>query len=92
MRLLRDGRKVAEVASRTARAASTIEGYLIELIEAEGIEDPSPWVPRAIVATIEAAADKDGSGRMKPIFDFFGGEVPYSQIRIVLACRRNRAG
>ncbi|MES2641771.1 MAG: RecQ family ATP-dependent DNA helicase [Myxococcota bacterium] len=82
------GVKLEDVASTVGRARSTTLQYLTEWIEEEAPESVSPWVDDADYASITAVADALGDGRMKPIFDHFGGSVPFDAIRVTLAHRR----
>jgi hypothetical protein len=82
---------VADVAQRLNRALSTTCGYLLDYIRSEAVVDASPWVSPETIRRVEAAAEKDNSGRLKPLFDALGGAVSYEHIRIVLACRQNLA-
>ncbi len=89
-RLFAEELPLDEIAERIGRASSTVEGYLLEYIAAHGIADPSPWVPREVQPSIEAALDLASDNKLRPVFDVLGGRVPYWQIRIVKACRDNR--
>ncbi len=90
MQLFSEEKSIAEVAQRTNRAASTVEAYLIEYINAHGIADPTPWVPPDMQGAIEAALDKASDDKLRPMFDALDGEATYAQIRIVKGCRANR--
>jgi hypothetical protein len=54
------------------------------------VTDPAPWIDAALACRIEDAIEGVGLGRLKPIYDHFGGEVSYDDIRIVAACLANR--
>ncbi|MCC6491447.1 MAG: DNA helicase RecQ [Pirellulales bacterium] len=86
----RSGVGVDEVVQRTSRARSTVVGYLTQLIAQEQLADPSPWIPPATARRIEEAVEAVGTATLKPIFEYLEGEVPYEQIRIVVACLANR--
>jgi ATP-dependent DNA helicase RecQ len=86
----RQGMSVADVADRLNRAPSTVCGYLLDYIRSEDVRDASPWVDAETARRIEAAAAQDDSGRLKPVFEALGGSVSYEDMRIVLACQRNR--
>jgi len=88
--LFAEGKTVAEVAEQIGRAPSTTEQYLVEFIKATGRVEPQPWVDEATASKIEEAASQQPDERLKPIFEAFDGGISYDQIRIVLACRRNR--
>jgi ATP-dependent DNA helicase RecQ len=87
----RQGLSVEEVARRMGRAASTVNGYLVEFLRHEKRTDPAPWVDAATTERIAAAVEVVGLERLKPIFEALGGSVPYDQLRIVGECLRNAA-
>lgn len=88
--LFREEVPLEEIAARTERALSTVSGYLEEWIEKNGIADPSPWVSAKDARKIEAALSLCGEDRLKPIFEALEGKLTYGQIRVVIACRKNR--
>jgi ATP-dependent DNA helicase RecQ len=81
---------VNKVATAIKRAGSTTVQYLIEYIQREKTTTPLPWVDEPTFKCIVDAAEQAGVERMKPVFDFLQGQVGYDQIRISLACLRNR--
>ncbi len=88
LEMFAQGASAEEVAQTISRAMRTTWGYLIEYVEKEKPASVSAWVAddqyeRIIQATVELAAD-----RLRPIFDHLNGEVPYEQIRLVLAHHR----
>ncbi|QDT35881.1 DNA helicase RecQ [Stratiformator vulcanicus] len=87
--LFRDGCSREDVGERCGRAASTVNGYLLQYIEHEGIDDPTPWVSGDAVSKVLSAIDEVGDRMLKPIFQHLDGEITYEDIKIVLACRRN---
>lgn len=75
------------IAQELKRSMSTIGGYLDDFIQENRIEDVEPWVPAAVFERIEEAAKEVGSmDRLRPIYDFLQGSVPYEMIRIALSC------
>jgi len=88
--LFKKGLSVKEVAQSIGRALSTIYGYLEEYIKREGITDPSQWISSEINARILEAIESVGMDRLKPIFEFFNGEISYDLIRISVICFRNQ--
>jgi hypothetical protein len=71
------------------RSRSTVASYLAEYIESWRPASVSNWVDDTTYARVVAAAENDTSGRLKPIFEACGGEVPYEVIRCVLAHQRS---
>jgi ATP-dependent DNA helicase RecQ len=88
--LFKKGLSVKEVAQSIGRAISTTYGYLEEYIKYEGITDPSQWISSNINTRILEAIEAVGMDRLKPIFEFFNGEISYDLIRISVACFRNQ--
>ncbi len=80
------GESIASVSAKIGRAESTVAGYLDQCIRHQKIVDPSPWVDEATVSIVRDAIQTVGKVRLKPIFEHLGGNVPYDQIRIVMAC------
>jgi ATP-dependent DNA helicase RecQ len=81
---------VDQVADHMERAHSTVCRYLEHYIAARGITDPTRWVDARTVQRVEVAACYNDTGRLKPLYEAFHQQVSYEQIRIVLACLRNR--
>ena len=88
--LFAEGKTESQIADEMGRAISTVNGYLTSYIEQENVTDATPWVDKLIVGRIESAIDEVGCDRLKPIYEQLGEDVPYEQIRIVVACRRQR--
>ncbi len=86
-----EGDSIEQVAEATARATSTIAGYLIEWIERESPKSIDPWVdPQTYQRIADAIRDED-QGRLRPIFDRLDGEVPYEQIRAAIVHLRSQS-
>lgn len=86
----RAGKSVQEVAAALGRALSTTAKYLLECLAFDVMVDWSPWVPEENAQRILEAVQQHSNRQAKPIFEALGGQVPYEQIHIVLACHRNR--
>ncbi|MEL6106260.1 MAG: RecQ family ATP-dependent DNA helicase [Planctomycetota bacterium] len=80
------GGNLDAVANKMARAKSTIVKYLTEYVRYHQIADPSPWVDPATAARVLQHKHLAECGKLKPLFEHFGGEVSYDEIRITLAC------
>ena len=61
-------------------------------IVAGGVTTVDAWVPPDTFVRVEAAAASSEDLRLKPIFEALGGDVPYDQIRVVLAVLKVRGG
>jgi ATP-dependent DNA helicase RecQ len=88
--LFAEGRSIEDVAQLIGRAMSTTSQYLVEYIEREQIDVPSPWVDEETFRRVAEAAQQAGVNRLKPIFERLDGGVPYDLIRISVACLRNQ--
>lgn len=88
----REGLSVEQVAEQLSRATSTVAGYLSEYIRHEKCTDPTQWVDAETVGRIEDATRDVDIERLKPIHEHLGGEVSYEDIRVVVACLKNRHG
>jgi ATP-dependent DNA helicase RecQ len=88
--LFRQGRSLDDVAAQASRARSTVTGYLVDFLLAEGHLSPEPWLGEQDFAAIATAAKEVGLERLKPLSDRLGGVFTYDQIRIAVACLKNR--
>ncbi len=89
--LFEAGLDLASIADRLSRAPSTVLGYLEQYIVARSITNARAWVDPAVIEQVEVAAESNDTGRLRPLFDALHGQISYDQIRLVLACQRNRA-
>ena len=89
--MFQQGRTVDEVATCTDRALSTTWQYLAEFVAQRRPKSTDAWVAPAVYERVAAAAMEAETPRLKPIFDQLGGEVPYEEIRLVLAQFRAKA-
>jgi len=88
--LFKQKRSVQEVADAIKRAESTTMQYLVEYIHKEQLHSPLPWVDEPTFKEIARIAEQTVIDRIKPIFDILQGRIDYNQIRISVACLRNR--
>jgi ATP-dependent DNA helicase RecQ len=86
----RKGLGLEDVAALTGRAASTVEGYLLEFIKEEGVRSPEPWLSRAAYDQVVATAHEIKAERLRPIHEALGGALGYGEIRIALAILANQ--
>ena len=82
-------RSIEDVMEALQRARATVEGYFAEYLEGSGITDPEPWATVETLEKVRAAVGSAEDGRLKPIHEALNGEVPYTEIRVCLACIRN---
>ncbi len=83
--LFRKNTTIADVMKRLNYARSTVVEYLAEYIRVERPASIAPWVPQGVVLDVREAARRVGGDRLKPIFLALGENVPYDDIRLVLA-------
>ena len=90
-RLFEQGYGIEEAAELLERRPSTVEGYLEKYIAARGVTEPTRWVSPSVMERVGQAAAQTGGTRLKSVRDLLDGEVSYADIRICLACLRNRS-
>jgi ATP-dependent DNA helicase RecQ len=91
-KLFAEGWKLDDVKHKIERARSTTIEYLTEYIAIKRPESIEPWVAAPLYKRITAAmagvqkhAPPDEAWRLQPIFAALDGEVPYDDIRLVVA-------
>jgi len=89
--LFAQGYGLEEVAELLERRPTTVEGYLEKYIAAHGVTEPAPWVSPSVMERVGEAAAQTDATRLRPVYDLLDGEVSYADIRICLACLRNRS-
>jgi len=87
--LFRAGESVESVVAKMGRAKSTVMGYLNDYLRHEQITDSSAWVDAATQSRVISQLHLSEDGRLKPIYEHFGGEISYDLIRIVVTCHEN---
>lgn len=85
------GMSVEQVADLLQRARSTTYDYLEAYIEHAKLTDATRWYEAYEILRIETVAEYVDDNRLKPIHTALHGASSYESIRIVLACKRNRA-
>ncbi|MCX5772033.1 MAG: DNA helicase RecQ [Candidatus Hydrogenedentes bacterium] len=83
------GVSLPEASEALNRRPGTLGDYLAEYIRANAIVDPSPWVEPVVAEKVKEAVEAVGADRLRPIFDYLDGQVPYETIRVCIACLRN---
>jgi ATP-dependent DNA helicase RecQ len=84
MLLLRGGMTIEEVARQSGRAASTVCGYLGEIILEDQPATLDTWLDRRVYEQISDAIDRLQATTLKPVFVELGEKIPYDQIRLVM--------
>lgn len=83
--LFRKQATIEDVMRQTERGHSTVTEYLCDFMRENKLARIDHWVTRDTYERIAAIAREIGSRRLKPIFLALGEEVPYDQIRLVIA-------
>jgi ATP-dependent DNA helicase RecQ len=91
-RLLREGRTFEEIAEIRGRRVQTIMDHVAQLVERGEVEFDPSWVIEERRSAIEAAAERLGLERLKPIMVAVEEHVSYDEIRLVVAALRRRSG
>jgi ATP-dependent DNA helicase RecQ len=91
-RLLHEGKTFEEIAEIRGRRVQTIMDHVAQLVERGEVEFNPSWVLEERRKAIEAAAERLGLERLKPIKDAVEEHVSYDEIRLVVAALRRRSG
>ncbi|HPF41817.1 MAG TPA: DNA helicase RecQ [Phycisphaerae bacterium] len=83
--MFEQGASLAETSEEIGRALSTTQQYLAEYIESQAPEDISCWVDPATQDRVRASLAREGTRRLRIVFDALNGEVDYDTIRLVAA-------
>ena len=84
--LFKNGRSVEEIAQQRSLVVKTIEGHLIDCLDAGLAVDVSRLVTESDRAQIEKAVSKQGlEGGLKPIRESLPENITYNMIRFVVA-------
>jgi len=76
---------VDEIAEQMGRTRGTILGYLADYIEEEDPAAVERYVSKTNIERVTAAAVQNPGGYLKPIFLALDEQVPYEDIRLVVA-------
>jgi ATP-dependent DNA helicase RecQ len=85
LRLLREGKSMAEIATIRQRQLETVANTIATLIENGEVEFDDSWVDANRRSVIEAACARLGTERLKPLKEAVPPEVTYEEIRLVVA-------
>jgi len=85
LRLLREGKSMAEIATIRQRQLDTVANTVATLIENGEVEFSDSWVDANRRSVIEAACARLGTERLKPLKEAVPPEVTYEEIRLVVA-------
>ena len=84
LRLLKEKKKIKEIARERKLAEDTVVDHIEKLVEAGGFVPYTHVLPsKKICAEIKKAFEKDGTGKLKPVFDALKGKYTYLTLRLV---------
>jgi ATP-dependent DNA helicase RecQ len=83
--LFREKTAIPDAMHQLKLARSTVSDYLTQYILAEKPADISAWVADDVYQEVAAAAKEVGAEKLKPIYLALNEQVPYDDIRLVLA-------
>lgn len=85
MRLLAEGRTLAEIAHIRARKLSTVISLVAEMIERGDVDFDPAWLAPEKRKAIEVACRAHGTERLRPLKEALPAEISYEEIRLVVA-------
>jgi ATP-dependent DNA helicase RecQ len=85
LRLLEEGRTFAEIAQIRARTLRAVVSLVADLIERGEAEFQPNWLSPERYNQIAAACRQLGMDRLKPLKEALPPEIPYEEIRLVIA-------
>jgi ATP-dependent DNA helicase RecQ len=84
-RLLEEGRTFEEIAQIRARTMRSVVSLVADMIERGDAEFQPNWLPAERYNQIAAACQQLGMDRLKPLKEALPPEIPYEEIRLVIA-------
>jgi ATP-dependent DNA helicase RecQ len=85
LKLLEEGRTFEEIAQIRQRTLRAVVSLVADLIERGDAEFQPRWLPAERYNLIAAACRQLGMGRLKPLKEALPSEIPYEEIRLVIA-------
>ena len=89
LKLLAEGRTFEEIAQIRQRTLRAVVSLVADLIERGGTEFQPNWLPSERYQQIAAACRQLGMDRLKPLKEALPPEIPYEEIRLVIANLRS---
>ncbi len=83
--MFHQGASIDDVSQQINRARSTTSEYLADFIACERPKSIAAWIPDSTYKRIAEAQKELATDRLKPIFVALNEQVPYDQIRLVVA-------
>jgi ATP-dependent DNA helicase RecQ len=90
MRLLAEGRTLAEIAGIRGRQLSSVISLVADLVQRGEIEFDPQWLGDEKRAKIEEACGQLGTERLRPLKDALPDDITFDEIRLVAARLRRR--
>ncbi|HXN94057.1 MAG TPA: RecQ family ATP-dependent DNA helicase, partial [Candidatus Acidoferrales bacterium] len=84
-RLLEEGRTFEEIAQIRGRRVQAVIEMVAKLVERGDVEYQLAWLPAERYNQISAACRQLGTDRLKPLKEALTPEIPYEEIRLVIA-------
>ncbi len=91
LRLLKEGRTFEEIAQIRARTLRAVVSLVADLIERGEAQFQSGWLAPERYNQIAAACHRLGMDRLKPLKEALPPEIPYEEIRLVIARLRTES-
>jgi ATP-dependent DNA helicase RecQ len=88
-RLLEEGRTFEEIAQIRARTLRSVVSLVADMIERGDAEFQPNWLPAERYNQIAVACRELGMDRLKPLKEALPPEIPYEEIRLVIARLRS---
>ncbi len=88
LKLLEEGRTFVEIAQIRQRTLRAVVSLVADLIERGDAEFQPKWLPTERYNQIAAACRELGMDRLKPLKEALPPEIPYEEIRLVIASLR----
>ena len=88
LKLLAEGRTFEEIAQIRQRTLRAVVSLVADLIERGEAKFQPGWMAPERYDLIAAACQQLGMDRLKPLKEVLPAEVPYEEIRLVIACLR----
>jgi ATP-dependent DNA helicase RecQ len=83
--LLEEGRTFVEIAQIRQRTLRAVVSLVADMIERGDAEFQPNWLPAERYNQIAAACQQLGMDRLKPLKETLPPEIPYEEIRLVIA-------
>jgi hypothetical protein len=85
LKMLAEGRTFDEIAKTRQRTLRAVVSLVADLIERGKAVFQPGWLPPERYNQIAAACQRLGMGRLKPLKEALPAEIPYEEIRLVIA-------